>query len=235
MASVGTVEVERVRPVIIERRSRRERSVARRSGQVGAGLLLLGAAALLGRASANRPLRAGRGVGTRAGRIAGNIGRGLIAGAFGTLAITTTMTLDSLATEAYRARRKHEKAPSLRQVLDQSASSAADLAGQALGFSPKGSAHARRLGNMAHWAYGTTWGLSLPLLHAVGLGSLSSTAAVCTGQLTVEMLALPSLKLLPPPTKWGAKGIVSSVYQHAIYAIAAAKAYDWLKPCSVDH
>src|SRR5690606_37229441 len=73
MASVGTVEVERVRPVIIERRSRRERSVARRSGQVGAGLLLLGAAALLGRASANRPLRAGRGVGTRAGRIAGNI------------------------------------------------------------------------------------------------------------------------------------------------------------------
>ncbi len=234
MASVENVEVERTRPVIIERRPRRDRTKARSFGRIGTALLAVGAAALLGRASANRPLRKRSGAGALAARVTGNIGRGLAAGAFGTLAISTVMTLDSLATEAYRARKKHEKAASLRQVLDQSASSAADLASNALGFTPKDSAHAKRLGNMAHWAYGTTWGLALPLLRAAGLGSLSSTAAVCTGQLTVEMLAMPSLKLLPPPTKWGVKGIVSTVYQHAIYAIATVKAYDWLKSHSAE-
>lgn len=40
---------------------------------------------------------------------------------------------------------------------------------------------------------------------------------------------MPAFGLFPPPTKWGRRAIVSSVYQHAIYAVAAGAAFQWMQ------
>lgn len=42
------------------------------------------------------------------------------------------------------------------------------------------------------------------------------------------MIVLPAFELFPPPTQWGRRVVVSSVYQHAIYALAAVRAFEWL-------
>jgi hypothetical protein len=44
------------------------------------------------------------------------------------------------------------------------------------------------------------------------------------------MLVMPALKLFSGPSKWGRRAIVSSVYQHAIYAVAAVSMFEWLRP-----
>lgn len=47
--------------------------------------------------------------------------------------------------------------------------------------------------------------------------------AVTEGSRYAAMGAVPS------PTKWGRRAVVSSIYQHAIYAVAAAAAFELLQ------
>lgn len=234
MASVESVGVERPYTRIEGRIERPEqRSALRTSGRLGGGLLLLGAAALLGRASRGlgRRLVERRSIGGRVGQIAGDLGRGFVAGMAGTLAITTASTVDSYATEALRARREGRKASlGLANAIINPWSFSAGVVSKIFGITPTDSAHERRLSVMAHWEYGSTWGLSLPLIYAVGIRGPAAVGTVLAGQLTAEMLVMPRFELFPPPTQWGKQAIVSSVYQHAIYAVAAVSAYEWMRP-----
>lgn len=232
MESFGTVEVERPVAVEIERREPQERrpSALRTSGMVGTGLLLLGAAALLGRHMGRRVMRP-RDVASRTGRLAGDLGRGFLAGMAGTLAITTASTVDSLVTEAIRARRQGRKGSyNLGNAIVGPWSFSAGAVSKTFGIIPTDPSHERRLSVMTHWEYGSTWGLALPLIHRAGLCGFPAMATILAGQLTAEMVVMPSFKLFPPPTKWGTNAVVSSIYQHAIYAFAAETAYDWLSP-----
>ena len=231
MVSTAGFEVEQDRERRAERAALPERK--RPAGKIGGGLLLLGTAAALGFASrALAPRRVGgrRIVRQIVGRAAGELGRGLLAGAFGTLSITVASTVDNLLTEISHAR-KEKRAPDLDlgKAIVSPWSFSADVVGKVFGITPKDAEHERRLSIMAHWEYGSTWGLSLAALRALGIRGVAAIGAVLAGQLGAEMLVMPAFGLFPPPTKWGGRAVVSSVYQHAIYAVAAVAAFEWMQ------
>jgi hypothetical protein len=231
MASVAEFEVERAREGRAGRRELPERE--RLAAKVGGGLFLLAAAAALGLASrAIVPRRVGgrRVFGQFVGEAAGELGRGLLAGMFGTLSITVASTVDKLLTEIAHARNE-KRAPDLDlgKAIVSPWSFSADVVGKVFGVTPKDAEHERRLSIMAHWEYGSTWGLSLAALRALGVRGVAAIGAVLAGQLCAEMFAMPAFGLFSPPTKWGRRAIVSSVYQHAIYAVAAVAAFEWMQ------
>lgn len=256
MTSVENVEVERpYREEIETPRPQPRRPAVRASVAIGAGLLLLAGAAFLGRTSrgvGKRTIRRGasaamgklgkvkRGVEKRAvrervpatiGNIAGDLGRGFVSGTFGTLAITTASSIDSLITESVRAKKEGRK-PALKvsDAIVMPWAFSADVVSQIFGITPKDDAHKRSLSVLTHWEYGSSWGLTLPLIYATGLRGVPAMATVLAGQLTAEMVVMPSFKLFPGPTKWGKQAIISSIYQHAIYAAAAVFAYEQMRP-----
>lgn len=206
-----------------------------RPGKIGGRLLFLGATAALGlglvsRAIASSRRGARRTLGQTVGQAAGELGRGLLAGMFGTLSITLASTIDELATEIAHAR-KEKRAPDLNlgKAIVSPWSFSAEVVGKVFGITPKDAEHERRLSIMAHWEYGSTWGLSLAALRALGVRGLAAIGAVLAGQVSAEMFVMPAFGLFPPPTKWGRRAVVSSVYQHAIYAAAAVAAFEWLQ------
>ena len=149
---------------------------------------------------------------------------------FGTLAITVASTVDELATEVAHAR-KEKRPPHLdagKAIVSPWAFSG-DVVNKVFGISAKDAAHERRLSIMAHWGYGSTWGLSLAAMHALGVRGATAIGTVLAGQLGAEMVVMPALKLFSLPTHWGRRALVSSVYQHAIYAVASVAAFEWLR------
>jgi hypothetical protein len=169
-------------------------------------------------------------VGRIVGEAGGELGRGLLAGMFGTLAITIASTIDQLATEIAHARK--EKRPphlELEKAIVSPWSFSADVVGKVFGITAKDAEHQRQLSIMAHWGYGSMWGASLAALRALGLRGVPAIGAVLGGQLGAEMFVMPTFGLFSPPTKWGRRALVSSAYQHAIYAVAAGIAFEWLQ------
>lgn len=230
MTNVAGFEVERAREAHIERSEAPER--ARRWGNTRGGLFLLGTAAALGlagRAMARRRTGARR-PRQIAGEAAGQLGRGLLAGAVGTLSITMASTTDTLVTEIAHAKRE-KRAPDLDvgKAIVSPWSFSADVVGKVFGITAKDTEHKRWLSMIAHWEYGSSWGSALAGLRALGVRGVAAMGAVLTGQLGTEMFLMPAFGLFSPPTKWGRRAIVSSVYQHAIYAAASVAAFEWLQ------
>src|SRR5919112_2106964 len=94
------------------------------------------------------------------GGVAAAIGRGLVAGAIGTAAMTLSSTLEQKARG-----REASTAP-------------ADAAMKVLGiegFCDDGAKS--RFSSFVHWSYGTGWGVPRALLHHAGLGTTGATAA----------------------------------------------------------
>jgi hypothetical protein len=231
MSSVANTQVEQAREAHAERGERPERK--RLAGKIGGGLLLLGTAVALGMASravVPRRTRARRAVGQIVGEAAGELGRGLLAGMLGTLSITVASAIDQLATEVAHARRE-KRAPDLDlgKAIVSPWSFSAGVVSKVFGITPKDAEHERRLSIMAHWGYGSMWGLSLAAVRALGVRGVPAIGAVLAGQLGTEMFVMPALGLFSSPTQWGRRALVSSVYQHAIYAVAAVAASEWLR------
>jgi hypothetical protein len=149
---------------------------------------------------------------------------------FGTLSITVASTIDQLATEVAHAR-KEKRAPhlDLANAIESPWSFSADVVSKVFGIAAKDEEHKRRLSIMAHWGYGSTWGLSLAAMRALGVRGVAAIGTLLAGQLGAEMVVMPALKFFSSPTKWGRRALVSSVYQHAIYAVASVAAFEWLR------
>jgi hypothetical protein len=146
------------------------------------------------------------------GRLASNIGKGLLAGAVGTAAMTAVS-----AAEARRRGRKPSTVPG-------------DAAARVLGVRPVGEDEKARFSNLAHWAYGIAWGGFRGLLGTFGVHGLGATtthfAAVWGSALAVQ----PALGVTPPPTEWGATEVAIDAGHHAVYAVATGLAWavlDW--------
>jgi hypothetical protein len=43
------------------------------------------------------------------------------------------------------------------------------------------------------------------------------------------LVMLPSMKLTPPPQRWGAVELAIDGWHHVVYAAAAGLVYDWLR------
>jgi hypothetical protein len=144
------------------------------------------------------------------GDIAAAVGKGLVAGAVGTAAITgSTMLAQRLAGQ------ERSSAP-------------ADATEKVLGIEPKGEAEKERLSTVAHWGYGTAWGVPRGLMALAGLGGLTATMAHFAAVWGSELAMLPRLKVAPPVARWGRKELALDAVHHLVYAGATTAAFRFL-------
>jgi uncharacterized membrane protein YagU involved in acid resistance len=143
--------------------------------------------------------------------LAAKIGRGLVAGAIGTAAMTVSSTLE-------------------QKLRGREASTApADAAMKVLGIeSFCDDAAKSRFSNVVHWAYGSAWGVPRALLDAAGLSPVAATAAHGAALWGSEQVMLPLLGVAPPLWKWGVKEVAIDSIHHVVYALATSIAYEAL-------
>jgi hypothetical protein len=146
----------------------------------------------------------------RIGDIGSAIGKGLIAGAVGTAALTLFQMLEM-------------------KVADRDESTApADAVGKVLEIQPRNEEGKKRLNAVTHWLYGTLWGVPRALLGALGLRDPAATA-VHFGAVWGSALTMPAaLDVAPPPTEMEPKELAIDAARHAVYAVATGLAFDLL-------
>jgi len=143
----------------------------------------------------------------RVGEVASAAGRGLVAGAVGTAAMTASSTLEV-------------------KLRDREGSTApADAAAKVLGIQPRDPAGRARFSNVVHWSYGTGWGAVRGLIAAAGLSGPRATGAHFAAIWPGALIMLPSLGVAPPPWKWGATELGIDAMHHLVYVTATSVAY----------
>jgi len=146
-------------------------------------------------------------MGTKLGDVAAAVGKGLFAGAAGTVAMTASSTIEM-------------------KLRGREASSApARAAEKVLGVKPVDEKAGARFSNIVHWGYGTAWGSVRGLLAASGLSGPAATAAHLAAVWGTEQVMLPALDVAPPLTEWGAEEVAIDAFHHVVYAAATGVAY----------
>jgi hypothetical protein len=142
-------------------------------------------------------------------KTADHIGRGLVAGLAGTAAMTVSSTLEA---------RLRRRAPS---------SAPARATAKVLGISAFEDDRARaRFNDLAHWGYGTGWGIVRGLLAAAGLSARKATVAHGAAVYGAAQVTLPALEIAPPAVFWPKREIAIDAFHHAVYAAASGLAYE---------
>jgi hypothetical protein len=140
--------------------------------------------------------------------LADSIGKGLIAGFAGTAAMTLSSTLEA---------KLRGRAPS---------SAPARATAKALGIKElDGHLAQARFNDLAHWGYGTGWGVVRGLLGATGLSPKAATAAHGAAIYGAAQVTLPALEIAPPVIFWPKEEIAIDAFHHAVYAAATGLAY----------
>ena len=144
-------------------------------------------------------------------KLAGSIGKGLVAGLIGTASMTVSSTI-----EARLRHRKPSSAPARATAKVLGITSFADEIAQA------------RFNDLAHWGYGTAWGVVRGLLDAAGLPPRAATAAHAAAVWGSAQVALPALDIAPPAIFWAPREIAIDAFHHTVYAITTGIAYELL-------
>ena len=144
-------------------------------------------------------------------KLAGSIGKGLVAGLIGTASMTVSSTI-----EARLRHRKPSSAPARATAKVLGITSFADEI-----------AHAR-FNDLAHWGYGTAWGVVRGLLDAAGLPPRAATATHAAAVWGSAQVALPALDIAPPAIFWAPREIAIDAFHHTVYAITTGIAYELL-------
>lgn len=140
--------------------------------------------------------------------IAANIGKGLVAGFVGTAAMTASSSIE--------ARLRHRAA----------SSAPARATAKVLGIKEfEDGVAAARFNDLAHWGYGTGWGIVRGLLAATGLSPGHATAAHGAAVWGSAAVSLPALEVAPPFVFWGKTEVAIDLWHHAVYAGATGLAY----------
>lgn len=144
---------------------------------------------------------------TLLGELGAAIGKGLIAGFAGTIAITISQAIEMKITN-----RKSSNAPAkaVKKALQIEA-----LPGSKEEFS-----------NEVHWVYGTSWGVMRGLLSMAGITGFAATALHMAAVWGTAVNIQPRLDIAPPLSEWKPKDIAIDLLHHAVYAIAAGLVYD---------
>jgi hypothetical protein len=144
------------------------------------------------------------------GDLAAAVGKGLFAGAAGTVAMTVSSTIEM---------KLRGRPPS---------SAPARAAAKLLGVEPADERAEARFSNIVHWGYGTAWGGVRGLLAAAGLSGPAATAAHLAAVWGTEQVMLPALDVAPPLTEWGTKEVAIDAFHHLVYVGATGVAYSLL-------
>lgn len=148
--------------------------------------------------------------GSLLGRLGSVIGKGLIAGAAGTAAITISQLIE-------------------QKLSDKPVTFApADAASKALSIEASDREEWPKFSNEVHWTYGTLWGIGRGLLSLAGVkGWIASSlhfAAIYYTALQVE----PDFEVAPPLNEWSDKELAVFALHHAVYATVAGFVFDAL-------
>ena len=144
-------------------------------------------------------------------KVAGSVGKGLVAGFAGTAAITISSTL-----EARLRGRTPSNAP-------------ARTTAKVLGIKLFEDALAEaRFNDLSHWCYGTGWGIVRGLLDAAGVPPRKATAAHGAAVWGTAQVTLPALDIAPPSVFWAKAEIAIDAFHHTVYALATGIAYELL-------
>lgn len=144
------------------------------------------------------------------GYVAKAIGKGLVAGAVGTAAMTLSSTLEM-------------------KIRQREASSApANAAAKVLGLEFDNDEDKARFGTVVHWSYGTGWGAVRGLIGALGLRGVGATSAHLATVWGSELVTLPALGVTPPITEWGAEEVAVDFFHHTVYVVATSLTYGLL-------
>jgi hypothetical protein len=138
------------------------------------------------------------------------LGRGLVAGLLGTAAMTVASTV-----EAKLSGRGASTAP-------------AQAAGKAAGVVPRDDAGEKRFNTLAHWGYGTAWGVFRGALAVAGLRGSVASLLYFTAVLGAEQAVLPVLGVASPTPYYGLKAVGTDTLHHIVYAAVSGLAYDYL-------
>lgn len=141
------------------------------------------------------------------GAVAGDLGRGFVAGTGGTAAMTASSTIEM------RLRNRPSSDAPLR------------AAEEVLGVEPRSDTDAARLGTMVHWAYGAGWGAVRGLISAMRIPEPLATIAHFSFVWGTALFVLPRLGVMKPPAEWGRREIAIDAAHHAVYAIGTARAW----------
>lgn len=148
---------------------------------------------------------------SRLSSMAAAIGRGLFAGAFGTVAMTISSTIEM----KLRGR--------------EASTTPADAAEKVLGVEAKSDSDEQRFSTLVHFGYGTGWGAVRGILGAAGIAGPTATLLHLALVWGAEQLMLPRLKVAPPVKEWGAEEIAIDGFHHLVYATATGLAFDVLE------
>jgi hypothetical protein len=146
----------------------------------------------------------------KSGDFAQAVGKGLVAGDAGTVAVTASRLLAQLL------------------LGDEMPTAAAEAAEKLVGVEPADQGSEQRLGTITHFLYGSVWGIARAVMELVGLRAWRATAAHLGAVEASAETILPALDLGPPPSRVPPKDIAMNTVHHGIYAITTAGALRFL-------
>lgn len=143
-------------------------------------------------------------------RVAGAIGRGMVAGLIGTAVMTIAQMI-----EMQMSGRESSDTPykAVKKVFGIKAESEEDK---------------ETITNLTHIAYGTMWGIPRALLAEFGAGGIAGTLTHFGAVWGTELTMLPSMHVMKPVTEWKPKAISEDMLFHGIYAITTGLVADAL-------
>lgn len=144
---------------------------------------------------------------TALGKLGAAVGKGLIAGLAGTVAITISQMIEMKITN-----RKPSNAP-------------ADAVEKALHIEAT-PGNKEDFSNEVHWMYGTSWGVMRGLLSLAGITGFAATTLHLASIWGTAATIQPQLDIAPPLSEWDPKDIAIDIFHHAVYAIVAGLVYD---------
>jgi len=141
------------------------------------------------------------------GELGAAIGKGLIAGFAGTIAITISQMIEMRITK-----RKASNAPAkaVEKALHIEATPG----------------NKEEFSNEVHWVYGTSWGVMRGLLSMAGLKGFAATSFHLASIWGTAVNIQPKLDIAPPLSEWEPKDIAIDILHHAVYAIVAGLVFD---------
>lgn len=142
--------------------------------------------------------------------VASGLGKGLVAGFIGTAVMTVSSTLEMKLTG--------------RGASD----TPARAAGKVLGVQPRDPDGEQRFSQIAHFAYGTSWGAVRGLLEEFGIRGAAAGAVHFLMVWGAAQAMLPGLGVAPPATEWDAEELATDLFHHAVYAAATNAAYEFI-------
>lgn len=138
------------------------------------------------------------------------LGKGLLAGLVGTVAITASQMIEMKFTG-----RGQSSVP-------------ADAASKVLGVQSVNEEEKTKFATLVHWAYGTSWGTFRGLLSEAGIKGWPATASHFIAIYGTAMIIQPTLEVAPPLREWDSKTLISGGIHHAVYSLTAGMVYDAL-------